>query len=29
MFKLMLLKLPATFCLLAERLGTSQGKNIT
>ena len=25
----MLLKLPAKFCPLAERLGTSQGRNIT
>ena len=29
MFKLMLLKLPVRFCPLAERLGTSQGRNIT
>ena len=29
MFKLMLLKLPARFCPLAERLGTSQDRNIT
>ena len=29
MFKLMLLKLSARLCPLAERLGTSQGRNIT
>ena len=29
MFKFMLLKLPTRFCPLAERLDTSQGRNIT
>ena len=29
MFKLMLLKLPARFCSLVERLGTSRDRNIT